>query len=184
MRQLFNCVALALIVGGCAQSENSSDAPEMAEPASAVAAKADLADAEGMPKGTVTLTERDGGLTLALALNGLEPGEKAFHLHTTGQCDAPDFKSAGGHLNPFGKTHGSLSDDGPHLGDFANIEISGEGTVDATREIEGVPSELYDLMFDEDGTAVMIHAGPDDYASDPAGAAGPRIACGVLEKTS
>ncbi|WP_234035670.1 superoxide dismutase family protein [Erythrobacter insulae] len=157
----------------------------MAEPDSIpLIAQAALSSAAGDPVGTVTLSRNDGVLELNIELEGLEPSEKAFHLHTVGLCDAPDFKSAGGHLNPMDKSHGKLSDGGQHLGDFENISITANGTVSVTRTIQGNADEVLAFMFDEDGTAVMIHDGPDDYTTDPAGAAGPRIACGVLEETS
>nr|WP_298924891.1 superoxide dismutase family protein [uncultured Erythrobacter sp.] len=185
MRKFFVSSSFVLTLAACAPSESSTNIEDTSEAdAEAVIATADMTAADGTSKGKVTLSNLDGRLSLALEIQGFETGEKAFHLHTAGQCEGPDFKSAGGHLNPFAKSHGSLNEDGKHLGDFPNIDVSSEGNVNTELPIEGDPTDLLALIFDTDGTAVMIHAGPDDYISDPAGAAGPRIACGVLERAS
>ena len=143
-------------------------------------ADATLILANGIPAGTVQLLASGDTVTLAAAVTGISPGEHGFHLHTTGQCAGPDFKSAGGHLNPLGHGHGKLNDDGVHLGDLPNLVVGSSGTASVTVDLDGKRAQLSDWLFDADGTAVVIHAGPDDYLSDPAGAAGPRIACGVL----
>jgi len=101
-------------------------------------------------------------------------------ISVTGTCTAPDFTSAGGHLNPLGKEHGRLNPAGSHVGDLANLVASTSGTASATYDLPGTREQLLEWLFDEDGTAIVIHAGPDDYRSDPAGEAGPRLACGVL----
>ena len=146
-------------------------------------ATAGLSNAEGVNVGTVTLNENGESLSLDLALEGLDAGEHAFHLHTTGKCDAPDFKSAGGHLNPFDKSHGRNSENGKHLGDFPNITMPADGSLEESFPIEGDIAKIKAASFDADGTAAMRHAGPDDYQTDPAGDAGARIACGVLTAT-
>lgn len=181
MRLYLSLSIVALLTAGCAPTPNveQDDISSDGEPSKL--AEALMTASDGSSKGAVQLQEADGALTLEIALTGLEAGPKAFHLHTTGKCDAPDFKSAGGHLNPFGKVHGSLNADGKHFGDFDNIEVSDDGTYNASRSVDGELSDIQALLFDEDGTAVMIHAGADDYTTDPAGAAGPRIVCGVLK---
>ena len=147
-------------------------------------AETTLANSDGKGIGTVALEQTGDALSLTITVNGLGPGERAFHLHTTGQCDAPDFTSAGGHLNPFGKAHGELNANGKHLGDFPNLVVIAGDPLIRTISLDGKAEELKPILFDEDGTAAMIHAGPDDYISDPAGKAGPRIACGVLKPAS
>lgn len=141
---------------------------------------AKLMDASGANIGTATLLTRDGLALLHLELEGLPSGTRAIHLHSTGQCHAPDFNSAGGHLNPGGNSHGKLSGAGKHLGDLENIVISNDGRIAAELLVAPASSDALSQILDADGAAVVIHAGPDDYASQPAGAAGPRIACGVL----
>lgn len=144
---------------------------------------ATLTLANGVPAGTAQLVASGNDLSLAIAVTGLEPGPKGFHLHAIGQCKAPDFKSAGGHLNPLGRAHGSLSPDGKHVGDLPNLMIGQGGGGSLTIDLEGERDDLLGWLFDADGTAIVIHAGPDDYRTDPSGAAGPRVACGVLVRS-
>jgi Cu-Zn family superoxide dismutase len=143
---------------------------------------ATLADRNGNTVGTATLYSQADEVTVSVTLSGLSEGIHAVHLHTTGDCGASDFTSAGGHLNPMGHQHGSLNPQGAHLGDLPNAEVSraGVGTVSAI--LNGSADTVLAQIFDADGTAVVVHEGPDDYRSDPAGAAGSRIACGVLSR--
>lgn len=143
-----------------------------------------LRDKDGTEVGTATLAKTSDNLSLALNLKGLPPGEHALHFHTRGLCEGPDFKTAGGHLNPEGNTHGKLSPGGKHLGDLPNVTVAEDGTISKTLTLGWAFDQVDSAIFDEDGTAIMLHEGPDDYKTDPAGAAGPRIACGVLTRTS
>lgn len=139
--------------------------------------------ANGMPAGTARLVASGDTVSLALAVTGIEPGAHGFHLHTTGTCTPPDFASAGGHLNPYNRQHGLDSAAGPHLGDLPNLTVGSNGTAATTVELRGSRAELVEQLFDADGTAVVLHAQPDDGKSDPAGNAGPRVACAVLQPT-
>ncbi|MEO9462058.1 MAG: superoxide dismutase family protein [Marinomonas sp.] len=145
-------------------------------------ATAPIADEYGEDVGLASIVEANGSVALNVSLSSMPSGEKALHLHTAGACDGPSFKSAGGHLNPQSVTHGKLSKTGPHFGDFPNITIAEDGLAEFSFPIAGSSEAALSHIFDEDGTAVMVHSGPDDYTSDPAGAAGPRIACGVLSR--
>lgn len=145
-------------------------------------ADADLSLGSGLPSGTAQLVARGDRLYLVVAAAGLEPGEHGFHLHTTGRCTAPDFTSAGGHLNPFGRAHGSLAAGGKHLGDLPNLSVGSNRMGTAEVELPGDRAQTLDHLFDEDGTAVVIHVDPDDYRTDPTGNAGSRVACGVLRR--
>lgn len=145
-------------------------------------ASARLTLANGIPAGTVQLLGSGDGMVLVVAATGITEGEHGFHLHTTGQCTAPDFKSAGGHLNPLNKNHGTLDAGSSHIGDLPNLVVGKSGTGSARVALNGTRAQLMDWLFDNDGTAVMIHADPDDYRTDPSGAAGARIACGVLNR--
>lgn len=146
---------------------------------SAAAASAAMQNPEGKAVGTVELKQVSSGVLLHAKFDGLIPGTHAFHVHAVGKCEPP-FTSAGGHYNPDDAKHGLLTEDGPHAGDMPNIHVPESGML----EIEVFNSRLTldDKLFDSDGAAIVIHEGPDDYETDPAGAAGPRIACGVIQK--
>lgn len=139
-------------------------------------ASATLRQGNGAPAGTVILARAGDRMTINVAL----AGQHGMHLHTVGRCDAPDFTSAGGHLNPAGRQHGHDNPAGSHLGDLPNITVANNGAGAASAELKGTAATLESTLFDADGTAVVIHAGADDYRTDPAGNAGARIACGVL----
>lgn len=142
-------------------------------------AQAQMMSADGESVGIVALHKTPHGTLLHATLHNLPEGTHAFHVHTVGKCEAP-FKSAGGHFNPEGKSHGILSADGMHVGDMPNIHVPASGSLEI--EILNTHLMMDSALFDDDGAAIMIHAGADDYRSDPAGAAGPRIACGVISK--
>ena len=148
------------------------------------AAKADLKDANGKAVGTAKLKQTKTGVSIALSVMGLPAGTHAFHIHAVGTCAPPDFKSAGGHFNPEGKKHGLNNPDGPHAGDMPNITVGANGKGKAkTLNTRVALGEGANSLFHEGGTALVIHEKADDGMTDPAGNAGNRIACGVIEKT-
>jgi Cu-Zn family superoxide dismutase len=149
------------------------------EARAAAQAAATLRDTDGNTVGTVALASTPHGVLLRVELDGLPAGTHAFHVHGVGACEPP-FKSAGGHFNPDGKRHGLLAPEGPHAGDMPNIHVPASGTL--TVEVYNQRLRLDSALFDADGAAIVIHAGADDYGTDPAGAAGDRIACGVIER--
>ena len=144
-------------------------------------AMAELAGPDGKPVGIATFTEGDNGVTIAVHLYNMPPGVHALHIHAAASCETPDFKSAKGHFNPYNRKHGLQNPKGAHAGDLPNITIASDGTgaVIVTAPLVTLAAGGNSL-FRDGGTAIMIHAGPDDYLSDPAGAAGPRIACGTI----
>jgi Cu-Zn family superoxide dismutase len=143
---------------------------------------AELKFSNGLPAGTAQLLGGGTSVNISVGLIGMNSGEHAVHLHMVGSCEAPDFTSAGGHLNPDGHEHGTENPKGSHLGDLPNAVIgsAGAGTVSAT--LPGESADVLAAIFDADGTALVVHAGPDDYRTNPSGAAGGRIACGVLTR--
>ena len=151
-------------------------------PAQAQTAKASLQTADGKDAGSVTLTQTPSGVLLALSVKGLPPGEHAFHVHAVGKCETP-FTTAGGHFNPGNKKHGMMAADGAHAGDMPNLHIpaSGDLTVEVLNAAITLEKGKPNSLFDADGSAVIIHAGKDDYKTDPTGEAGGRIACGVVQ---
>lgn len=150
--------------------------------AAAQTATAPLKNAEGKEVGSVNLTQTSQGVLINVSVKGLPPGDHAFHVHAAGKCEPP-FTSAGGHFNPANKKHGMLSADGQHAGDMPNLHIPQSG--DLTVEVLNVNITLEkgkpNSVFDADGSAVVVHAGSDDYKTDPTGEAGGRIACGVIQ---
>ena len=128
-----------------------------------------------------TVIEAADGLRVRVSATGLASGAYGAHIHAVGRCDPPTFESAGPHWNPTDREHGMQNPQGPHLGDLPNLMVgeNGEGSfelrIPGARLAGGARS-----MLDGDGAALVIHAGADDYRTDPSGNSGARIACGVF----
>jgi Cu-Zn family superoxide dismutase len=153
----------------------------LAPPALAVdKASAVLKDVAGNEVGKATLVATPSGTLLTLELTAAPPGTHGFHIHAVGKCEPPDFASAGGHFNPDETKHGLINPEGPHAGDMPNIHVPEDGklTVEVLNPL--VTLSQQSALLDADGAALVIHAEPDDYLTDPAGHAGGRIACGVI----
>lgn len=207
--------ALALVLSACgttpSDSAATSAAPETtatqetAAPSTTEAtdagqdadATATILDADGNELGTATFTDEDGAVAVQVSVSDLDPGFYGFHLHATGLCEPgegedPDFTTAAGHL-------GNEETDHPdHAGDLPSLLVTQDGTADLAFTSDRFTVEE---LSDEDGTAVMVHGGPDNFANIPdhyssenadgmtgpdestlsAGDSGPRIACGVVE---
>jgi Cu-Zn family superoxide dismutase len=146
-------------------------------------ARAELRDSQGKVVGTAQLKQVNEGVQVSVQVTGIPAGTHAFHIHSVGKCEAPAFESAGEHFNPGGKKHGLKNPDGPHAGDLPNLTVGSDGKGKAqvvnTRFTLG---EGANSVFHQDGTAIVIHEKADDGKTDPAGNAGSRIACGVIEK--
>jgi len=150
--------------------------------AAAQTAKSTLKNADGKEVGTAELVQLPAGVLIRLSVKGLPAGEHAFHVHGVGKCEPP-FTTAGGHFNPDGKKHGLMAMEGHHAGDMPNLHIPADGVLavevvnDSVTLEKGKPNSLYGPS----GTALIVHAGKDDYKTDPTGDAGGRIACGLVE---
>jgi superoxide dismutase, Cu-Zn family len=150
-------------------------------PAPTPAARADIKAADGKDVGTADFTQTRNGVRIVLALKGLPPGERAMHLHAVGKCEPP-FTSAGPHFNPEQKKHGKLNKEGYHAGDMDNIKVPANGNLKLTVTNKAITLEKGkpNSLYQDGGTAIIIHGDKDDYTTDPTGNAGDRIACGVI----
>jgi superoxide dismutase, Cu-Zn family len=143
----------------------------------------DFKTSDGQDAGSALLTPAGNGVKVKLDLKGLPEGEHAIHVHVSAKCDGPDFKTAGGHLNPDSKEHGTKNPKGPHAGDMPmNLQVMADGTdhVSFVTQSISLKKDAKNSVFANGGTAFIIHEKADDMMTDPTGNAGGRIACGVI----
>jgi superoxide dismutase, Cu-Zn family len=147
-------------------------------------ASAQLLDREGEQIGSVALTQTGAGVLIRLELEGLAPGPKAIHIHSSGNCadHCDGFQASGGHINPDARAHGLLNPDGPDAGDLPNFMVHDDGSawVEFYTTRVSLDGSFGARLMDEDGAAFVIHENPDDHLSQPIGGAGARLACGVI----
>ncbi|MBI4240824.1 MAG: superoxide dismutase family protein [Candidatus Rokubacteria bacterium] len=165
-------IAVAVMVGACATLQYGT--PQ---------ATVELKNAKGDAVGTASFWEDASGVRIIAQVRGIPAGKHGIHIHAVGKCDPPDFMTAGGHFNPGGKKHGLKNPAGPHAGDLPNLEVAADGTgrleyVTRLVTLASGPTSL----FDADGSALVVHASPDDDVTDPTGNSGGRIACGIVSK--
>ena len=168
-------LAAALPIVGCGDRPPIPSAPTRPETTGAVAV---VHPTEGhRARGTVSFREEADGVRITVNLTGLEPGEHGFHVHQRGDCSAADGTSAGGHYNPDGNPHGRPDSPLRHAGDLGNVTADAQGVVtaeflDSVITLNGANSII--------GRGVIVHEGPDDFTTQPTGAAGARQSCGVI----
>lgn len=170
-----------LTVGACSKGDHhagsTSDAGNQA--ARMESAVATLAPTQGNKvTGTVAFVREPNGIRVTARIQSLAEGDHGFHVHEKGDCSAPDGSSAGGHFNPTNLPHAGRDAQKRHVGDLGNLTADANGVasvnfVDSHLELSGPNSII--------GKAVIVHAGPDDFTSQPSGNAGGRVACGVIE---
>lgn len=164
--------ALLLTVGACTQETEMNTMNSGSEHTELVATVMQVGDSN--LEGSVTFSDAENGVRIQGSFEGLEPGNHGFHIHQYGDCTAEDGTSAGGHFNPASNDHGAPSDMNRHMGDLGNIEANEDGiaNIDYVDETVTIDQIL--------GRGIIIHAGEDDLTSQPTGAAGSRVACGVI----
>jgi superoxide dismutase, Cu-Zn family len=143
----------------------------------------ELQGRDGQSMGGARLEPEGDGVRVSIRVTGLTPNqEHGLHFHAVGRCEGPTFESAGGHFAPHGRQHGSENPQGPHAGDLPNLRANAEGVADTSFVTNTVrlASGVEQGLFQQGGTALVVHAQPDDYRTDPSGNSGDRIACGVI----
>ena len=172
MKTLLPLLGLAALAG-CQMMPHSSTGTQ---------ARASLDARSGSSvSGQVNLQEAKDRVRVTAKVSGLKPNsEHGFHVHEKGDCSAPDATSAGGHFNPDGQAHGHHAQAKRHAGDMPNLVANDKGEASASFDVEGV--RLDEGKHGILNRAIVVHANPDDYQSQPAGNAGGRIACGIIRK--
>ena len=191
-RFLVALTVAASLLAGCGKREEAAtpaaDAPATTvtpapaeAPAPAVTASAQLAPTQGhTASGTLSIQAEGEALHISGRLEGLPPnGEFGFHIHEKGDCSAPDASSAGGHFNPANAQHGNPQGGTHHAGDMLNAKSDADGVAQVDAVTTGV-SLTAGQPNDARGKAIVLHEKPDDYATQPSGNSGARIACGVI----
>ena len=172
-------LAAGVTVAACASAGSSSNR--------VAAATASIRNAAGEERGKAELwQDRDNIVHVDVQVSGMPSGPHGIHFHAVGACDASGgtpFASAGAHFNPLGRQHGLDNPAGPHGGDAPNFTVASDGTGRATFTTDRISlTDGSTSLFDNDGSAIVIHAAADDQMSQPSGNSGARIACGVVQR--
>ena len=162
---------------------------EAAEPKVGLTAAATLESPDGDSVGTVTFLQAASGVLIMANVEGLAPGGHAFIIHETGTC-TPDFNAAGDHFNPEEAEHGFIhsawqrGESRGHSGDLPNIYAASDGSARADFFTEGITLDTGtdNSVFDDDGSAIIVHERPDAYGDEESDT-GSRLACGVIRPT-
>lgn len=185
-------LATSLMLGGGALAQDATPAtPEVApveDEAPPLRSHPTLTGVEGQPVGFAAIEEAEGSVTVTVVNSediGLAPAEPGIHIHETGTCDPSGdepFALAGAHFNPTNSSHGGPGTDQRHAGDLGTITVNDDGTFtfEVTVQDVGLGEDAQNTLADEDGSALLIHANPDDLETNPGGESGGRIACGVI----
>lgn len=168
--------ALALIACGGNEKPAAEAAPPVVAPAKVAVAQLEPLGDSGVA-GRVVFTQSGDSVEVSADITGLTPGDHGFHIHEVGDCSAPDGSSAGGHFNPAGVPHAGPGDAEAHVGDLGNVtaDANGHAMLELTKHharLDGANSVV--------GRSVIVHEKADDLMSQPTGAAGGRVACGVI----
>ena len=170
-------IGISILLMGCERMPQQTGILSAAPAKQATAMIGSLGDS-GVT-GMAVFTQNGDQITLMAEIQGATPGLHAIHIHAYGDCSAPDGKSAGGHWNPTDVAHGKWGEGEFHLGDIGNITVGADGTGRIT-----LTTDLWEIGTGSDidvvGKGIIVHADADDFVSQPSGAAGARIGCGVI----
>ena len=173
----FLLVGISIILMGCERARQQADVL-LTTPAKQATAMIGASSDSGVT-GMAVFTQNGDQITLTVEIQGASPGLHAVHIHTNGDCSSPDGTSAGGHWNPTDVAHGKWGEGEFHLGDIGNITVGEDRTGRIT-----LTTDLWEIGTGSDvdvvGRGIIVHAGADDFTSQPSGAAGARIGCGVI----
>jgi len=177
IKKFFPLVFIALLLISCAKENEENDKTEV-EGNNITKAVCVLHPTEGNNvTGIVTFTKTDAGINIVADVEGLTPGKHGFHIHQYGDCSLPNGKSAGGHFNPESTQHGSPDALERHVGDLGNLVADENGIAHYERTDTFISFEGKHSII---GRGIIVHVGEDDLTSQPTGAAGARVACGVI----
>ncbi|MFB9057494.1 superoxide dismutase family protein [Mariniflexile ostreae] len=181
-------IAMAITMASCKDNKKETETIDAEKTAVAVVAPKKIkialsAKSDSNVSGHVVFTEEDGKVTMTAIIDGLEPGQHAIHLHESADCSAEDGTSAGGHWNPTAQPHGKWGDaTGYHKGDIGNFNAdeNGNGTITFTTDewCIGCDDTTKNIL----NKSVIVHAGTDDFTSQPSGDAGARVSCAGIIK--
>ena len=178
MKQLSAAIGIALMAGGGTFAQGQKPTGTAGTDLAPVAS-ANLIDTQGRSVGQAHLQQTPHGVLLKLYLKNATPGTHGLHIHDVGLCDRPSFTSAGSHFNPSGRQHGFLNPRGPHAGDLPNIDVPATMQLTVEYLVRDVTLEPGpESLLDANGSTIVIHAGTDDYFTNPSGESGDRMACG------
>ena len=173
----FLLISISVVLVGCERARQQAGVLPTADTkqANAMIGSSNDSGVTGM----AVFTQSGDQIALAIEIQGASPGLHAVHIHANGDCSAPDGTSAGGHWNPTGVAHGKWGEGEFHLGDIGNITVGEDGTGRIM-----LTTDLWEIGTGSDvdvvGRGIIVHAGADDFTSQPSGAAGARIGCGVI----
>ena len=177
MPAFFLLISISILLVGCERVQQQAGLLPTVPAKQATAMIGSLGDS-GVT-GMAVFTQNGDQITFMAEIQGAMPGLHAIHIHAYGDCSAPDGTSAGGHWNPTNVAHGKWGEGEFHLGDIGNITVGEDGMGRIT-----LTTDLWEIGTGSDidvvGRSIIVHVGADDFVSQPSGAAGARIGCGVI----
>ncbi len=174
-------VLCSALVFSCNNSETTDNSNQEATTETKMVQVTLAPKSESTLAGDIVFTQEGDEVTMQVAISGVPEGEHAIHIHEVPDCSAPDGSSAGGHWNPAMKDHGQWGEMAHHAGDIGNLVVDAEGKASLTFKTDKWCIGCEDSTMNILNHSVIIHAGVDDFTTQPTGNAGGRVGCGVIE---